>query len=198
MQDGGLTCDPAAYLIEGECPSSMVGTIAPFEAMLLGKESAEKNALLDRAAAFLIERRLMLGSTTAHNAEEREAQRGWLLPCFPRFYFYDVLRGIAALARWAELRKRAIPLGAIEFVVDHLATSFPDGVVRLGREAFAVHPSTWAKTPGGAWERRSTSRFPLLDALSVVGDACATSTRAWSETRRRLIDLADAGQIIDH
>src|SRR5262249_12655855 len=128
-----------------------------FEAILLREPSAERDAFMDRAAAFLIERQLMLGSSSVYNAEERDRQHNWLSPCFPRFYFYDVLRGIAALARWAEVRERSIPLRSIELVVDHLARSFPDGVVRLGREGFAIHPETWDKAPSGAWERRSTS-----------------------------------------
>ena len=36
MADGGLNCDETAYPSTDECPSSMVGTVAPFEAMLLG------------------------------------------------------------------------------------------------------------------------------------------------------------------
>ncbi len=35
MPDGGLNCDNEAYLVKDECPSSMVGTIAAFEAVLL-------------------------------------------------------------------------------------------------------------------------------------------------------------------
>ena len=34
MADGGLNCDNDAYLATSECPSSMVGTIAAFEAVL--------------------------------------------------------------------------------------------------------------------------------------------------------------------
>ena len=33
MADGGYNCDESAYLVEDECPSSMVGTIAGFEAL---------------------------------------------------------------------------------------------------------------------------------------------------------------------
>lgn len=35
MADGGLNCDNEAYLVKDEVPSSMVGTIAAFEAVLL-------------------------------------------------------------------------------------------------------------------------------------------------------------------
>ena len=197
MADGGLNCDDAAYRVEHECPSSMVGTIAAFEAMLLGPWSAEQRAFLDRGAAFLIERKLMLGSSTAHNAEERDAQATWLAPCFPRFYFHDVLRGLTAIVRWAELGGGSIPLQAITGVLDHLLAEFPDGVIRRQRHGFAVCPSGWRQTPEGEWQRQPTTSFPLLDALGTLGTPSAALTRQWSTTRRSLLQLLDAGRIID-
>jgi hypothetical protein len=194
MADGGLNCDSDAYLVKGECPSSMVGTLAPLEAMLLGELVGERAAFVDRAAAFLIERRLMLGSPTRHNAAERLREPGWRQPCFPRFYFYDVLRGLSALTRWAERREQPIPLAAIEAVVEHLLSSFPDGVVRLGRSAqegirtvaFAGGEKTWP----------AASRFALLEATSAIGSASPALTRQWTETRRRLLALHDAHLIM--
>lgn len=197
MADGGLSCDQAAYLVEHECPSSMVGTIAPFEAMLLGRWTADQQVFLERAAAFLIERKLMLGSSTTHNAEEREAQTGWLAPCFPRLYFYDVLRGLAALVRWAELSGLSIPLRAVTGVTGHLVKAFPDGVIRVQRQGFASCPTTLRQAAGGKWGRQATSSFPLLDAVSATGTASAPLTRQWSATRRSLLQLLDAGQLVD-
>lgn len=196
MADGGLNCDSAAYLVEGECPSSMVATIAPFEAMLLAAPGPDRQAFLDRAAAFLLERRLMLGSPTVHNAEECEAAAGWLSPCFPRFYFYDVLRGLAALLRWAEASGSSLPRLALNGVVEHLLRAFPDGVIRNQREATAVCPRTWRRSAAGTWERQSTARFPLLDAVSAVGRPCAAATRSWSETRRVLLGLLEGGRVV--
>lgn len=194
MADGGLNCDNDAYLVKGECPSSMVGTLAPLEAMLLGDLVGDRAAFVDRAAAFLIERRLMLGSPTQHNAAERGREPGWLQPCFPRFYFYDVLRGLDALTRWAERREQAIPLVAIEPVVEHLLSAFPDGVVRLGRSA-QEGIGTLVVAASGERSRAPASRFALLDATSIIGSASPTLTRQWQETRRRLLALHDARRI---
>jgi hypothetical protein len=194
MADGGLNCDNSAYLVQGECPSSMVGTLAPFEAMLRGELLGERAAFTDRAAAFLIERRLMLGSSTQHNAAERQREPDWLQPCFPRFYFYDVLRGLTALTRWAERRERPIPLAAIEPVVEHLLSSFPDGVVRLGRSAQAG-VRTLAFSANGEKTRPPATRFALLQATSAIGSASRALTRQWRETRRCLLTLHDAGRI---
>lgn len=194
MADGGLSCDNAAYLVKGECPSSMVGTVPSLEAMLLGSLERERALFVDRAAAFLIERRLTLGSSTRHNAEERAREPVWRQLCFPRFYLYDVLRGLAALTRWCELREQAIPRAAIEPVIEHLLGSFPDGVVRLGRLA-VEGVTTKALDPTGTWIRRPASRFALLDATSAVGSASPALTRQWAEVRRRLLRLHDAQRI---
>jgi hypothetical protein len=196
MADGGLNCDSDAYLVTGECPSSMVGSVPSLEAMLLGALEGAREAFVDRAAAFLIERRLMLGSSTQHNAEERQREPAWRQLSFPRFYLYDVLRGLAALTRWAEQRQQAVPLAAIEPVVEHLLGSFPDGVVRLGRLAVegistkALHDAT------GTWTRQPASRFALFDATSAVGSPSPALTRQWAEVRGRLLRLHDARRVV--
>jgi len=199
MADGGLNCDAAAYLVAGECPSSMVATIAPFEAMLLGDPatwSADHRGFVARAAQFLVERRLVLGSTTQHNAEERAAQAAWLLPCRPRFYFYDVVRGLGALVRWAQLCEAQLPLAAVAPAVEHLLATFPDGVIRLQRRSFDG-TSTMLRTADGTWIRRQpASSFPLLEATSAIGAACPFSTREWSAARRGLLRLAEAGRLV--
>jgi len=198
MADGGLSCDATAYLQEGECPSSMVGTVAPFEAMLLGgpaRWTYDQLAFLERAAGFLIERRLVLGSQTRHNAEERDAQAAWLLPCRPRFYFYDVVRGLGALVHWAEVSESAIPLQAIAPATRHLVEAFPDGIIRLQRHAFEG-VTTMLRTANGTWIRRPpASSFPLLEATSTTGAACPYATREWSATRQALLRLQGAGRL---
>jgi hypothetical protein len=190
MADGGLSCDGDAYLVAGECPSSMVGTIAPFEAMLEGARTAEQRAFLPRAAAFLVERKLHLGSATAHNAAERDSAQRWGRLCFPRFYFYDVLRGLAALVRWGQ----PAPLAAVEQVATRLAREFPDGVVTLGRRGFEGS-HTMRRLAEGWVRKQPTSSFALLDATSAIGAVSPALTRQWTAARRRLIELLDAGVI---
>ena len=73
LADGGYNCDEAAYLVTDECPSSMVGTVAPLEAMTARAASA----VADRAAAMVLGRALVRGSATRHNAEERVAAASW-------------------------------------------------------------------------------------------------------------------------
>jgi hypothetical protein len=189
MADGGLSCDWDAYGID-EVASSMVGTAAAFEAML----ARPSEPFVERAARFLIERKLILGSPSRHNAEEREAAARWLLPCFPRFYFYDVQRGLTALVRWAERADGALPIDAVGGVVAHLAATFPDGVIRLQRKSYAGIP-TLAQVDGDWKRKQPASTFPLLDAASELGRACAVLTGQWAEARRGLHGLLDAGRV---
>ncbi len=199
MADGGLTCDETAYAAPGECPSSMVGTVAAFEAMLLGEPagwSTERRAFLEAGARFLIGRALVHGSETTHNAEERDAAKAWSAPCLPRFYFYDVLRGLTALVRWAKRTGASLPASAILPACTSLATRFPDGVVAVAREPFAAC-TTWVAGPDHAWTTRApVTRFPLLAAVSVLGAPSAQLTAQWRRTRGALVQLHEAGRIV--
>ena len=195
MADGGFNCDEQAYLEAertGACPSSMVGTVALFEAMrVIGRPRAE----LDRGAQFLIGRALTEGSATVHNAEERAAAPAWRALCFPRFYFYDVLRGLAALVAWAEATGQAVPRAAVEGVVDDLVARFPDGVVRIGRRAYDGRTTLLPTADRAPSERRPAATFALLDAASAIGEPSEPLTRQWAAARRGLIRLIDASRL---
>jgi hypothetical protein len=193
MADGGLNCDDGAYRVHDECASSMVGTIAAFEAILLHTQntwSDEEKLFLDRCARFLVERKLMLGSNTKHNAEERAAAPMWLQPCFPRFYFYDVLRGLNALVLWAEQTSRSLDRESIQPVLDHLEQHCPDGVVRVERRSFARR-KTLQQSATGEWStvRQAATVFPLLTTVSEVGEVSPYLSWQWETTKRRLADL---------
>ncbi|HEU4538443.1 MAG TPA: hypothetical protein VFS00_30190 [Polyangiaceae bacterium] len=197
MADGGLSCDDEAYRVEGECPSSMVGTVAPLEAMLLGDGwSGERRAFVDRAARFLIERSLVRGSSSVHNAAERDAEASWRSPTFPRFYFYDVLRGLAVLVRWAEQTERALPQVAVAAAVGALVERAPDGVVRVERQAHAGHTTILPAADRPPGPRVPVTSFPLLEVVSVVGEPAEALTRQWSEARAGLLRLARAGRLV--
>ena len=118
------------------------------------------------------------------------------MPCRPRFYHYDVVRGLGELVRWAEASERAIPRNAVAPVIDHLIATFPDGMIRIRRRSFE-RATTRLRTADGTWIRsQPTSSFPLLEATSVIGAACPYSTREWSAARRGLLRLLEAGRIV--
>jgi hypothetical protein len=192
MADGGLNCDGDAYLVQDECPSSMVGTIAAFEAVLLHTRrpwTDEEKVFLDRVARFLMGRKLMLGSNTKHNAAERVSAHKWLQPCFPRFYLYDVLRGLNALLLWSEKTGQSLPAESIRDVVSHLHERYPDGAVRNERVCYEG-VGTILQSPSGEWIRRQpTTFFPLLTAVSAVGQVSPYLSRQWAEAKRRMAEL---------
>lgn len=197
MADGGLSCDDAAYLQPGEPPSSMVATVAPLEAMLLGASwSSDQRVFVDRAARFLIGRALVHGSQTLHNAEERGAAVAWRALAFPRFYFYDVLRGLAALVRWAEATAQALPQDAIEGVVASLVERWPDGCARVERQAHAGRTTILPTADRSPSPRAPASTFPLLEAVSVIGEPSEALTRQWSAARAGLLRLSRAGLLV--
>jgi hypothetical protein len=189
MADGGLNCDNEAYLIKNEVPSSMVGTISAFDSVLISTKrpwTKDESLFLKKGADFLIERKLMHGSSTKHNADERSDEEEWLKPCFPRFYLYDVLRGLNALLLWAEKTNSSIPTEAVEAVVKYLDNRFPDGLVRNERHSYE-DTGTLLQSPSGEWLRRQPATFfPLLTRVSAIGEISPHLSKQWSEAKSRL------------
>lgn len=188
LPDGGLNCDAEAYRC-AEKPSSIVGTISPLEAVLLCTHrghTPEELAFLDRGAENLLARELRLGSTSVQNASEREDEADWLKPCFPRFYLYDVLRGLSFIAKWAKLRGRALPREKIAAVVRSLEARFPDGKIRLERHSYA-DVRTLAREADGEWRwPHDASRFPLLLEASALGRVSEELSEEWRRTKELL------------
>ena len=200
MADGGLSCDEEAYLVAHECPSSMVGTVPALEAMLLGSPAAwspARRAFVDRAAQFLVGRMLTQGSATVHNAEERATAPAWRALAFPRFYFYDVLRGLAALVRWAEQTEQPLPRAAIATVVAELETKARDGSLRVERHAHGGRTTIVPTADRSPSPRTDATSFPLLEAVSALGAPSPALTAQWVAVRASLARLAAAGRLVE-
>lgn len=189
MADGGLNCDNEAYLVKDEVPSSMVGTIAAFEAVLRYTSrpfTTEEKSFLDRGAQFLMKRKLILGSDTNHNASERESAKNWGKLCFPRYYLYDVLRGLNALTLWAEKTGQSLPKAAIQEAVESIRKQFPTGEVRIGRHSYEG-TGTILQNENGEWIRRQpASFFPLLSKVSEIGSVSPFLSKQWADCRKRI------------
>ncbi len=189
MPDGGLNCDNEAYLVKDEVPSSMVGTISAFEAILLYTSRAwtvEETAFLTRAANFLMARKLMLGSPTIHNASERKSAENWMKLCFPRFYFYDVLRGLNALLIWAEKTNQIIDPDSIRDVVNLISKKFPDGQIFIERQSYEG-VNTILQSKSGEWTRGQPSTFfPLLASVSKTGEVSPFLSKQWQLAKEKM------------
>jgi hypothetical protein len=194
MPDGGYNCDESAYLVEGECPSSMVATIAIFEALLaIGPEQwveAERTAA-ERAAKFLVSRRLTLGSQTQHNSSEQAESKAWSQLCFPRFYHYDILRGLSALTRYSSLTGFAIPEDLLLSIAAQMEVKKDPktGMLLNERPCFFDH-GTIRKSPDGTWSNLvPASEFTLLQAVSKVGDPSPFLTKEWNDLNEKIQTL---------
>jgi len=197
MPDGGLNCDEAAYKATPPA-SSIVGTIAPLEAVLFHTKrpfTTDEGNFLDAGARCLIDRKLMLGCSAPHNMEEKDDEAAWIKPCFPRFYFYDVLRGLFFILRWADKRRNVIPVGAISDVVSVLCEKFPDGLVRIERHSFEEVGSRVQVEPGRWGKSETASRFFMMDEVCTPGKASPYLTAQWNECKDTILKLIEQGLI---
>jgi hypothetical protein len=177
LPDGGLNCDEKPYEKGGA--SSIQSTLPALEAVLgAGRELTPAEELyVDRGAEYLIERRL------AHRrGDGRLMDASFLKVCFPRFYDYDVLRGLSFLARWSRARGTIVPRESVADALSALAARFPDGKVRVERPGLEGTDSIFLGADG-AWSTGDAKDFPLLDSVRRPGQVSDVLTRRWAEVR---------------
>lgn len=195
MEDGGMSCDEEPYR-QKVSASSMVGTIACLEAVLYSSRNEFSEAdiqFLDRGAKWLLNRKLMLGSDHPLNADEKQDEADWLKPCFPRLYFYDVLRGLSFVLNWASIRKQKIAASDLEPVLTVLEKKFPEGKVRVERHGHEGVETRFAKDGS---ERGPSFGFPLFDATSRLGEVSPALTLQWEGARARIENLKKRGLLV--
>jgi hypothetical protein len=153
LPDGGLNCSAEAY--SNSRKSSVVSTLPPLEALLRFTRrdfTIREKGFLDEGARYLIEHRLcrVKGSDDIIDPE-------WLKPIFPRFFEYDVLRGMSYLVEWAERRQQPVPLEVLQEGLCLLENSIDDQRIRIEAQVFGKL---------GRWQSDS---FPLLDLMGSAG-----------------------------
>jgi hypothetical protein len=177
LPDGGLNCDERAY--EKGTASSIQSTLPALEAVVRTSRplTLAEEEFLDRGARYLIERRLV-----CRRSDGRPMSADFLKIGFPRFYDYDVLRGLSFLADWSRARRQIVPREAVAPSLSALAARFPDGKIRVEKAGLAAEGSL---NPGGAgsWARGAATSFPLLDSARRVGEVSEALTRRWAEVR---------------
>jgi len=193
MPDGGYSCDNNAYLVKDEVPSSMVGLISVFEALLLCTPrpwTKDENATLDKGAAFLIERKLINGSATEHNKSERDRAKKWADLCFPRFYHYDILRGLNAITLWAEKTGGQIPESAIKEAIKLVEDQAVNGQLKQRRKIYE-NTNTFFVDEKKEWstQRRPASIFPLVAAVNQPEQDSPFLSQQWHQVKDRLAKI---------
>lgn len=190
MPDGGLSCDEDAYKNDPPA-SSVVGTIAPLEAILFHTHrpfTAEEETFLDKGAQCLVRRKLMLGCSVEYNADERLDESDWIKLCFPRFYLYDILRGLNFILSWSEKREKPLPLASIQEALEVLENKFPDGAVRIERHAYEGVGTRFHAD--GDWQSVKEAYFhPLLQEVSKTGEVSPYLSAQWSDVKAKLSRL---------
>ncbi len=177
LPDGGLNCDEAAYT-KAVPRSSVVSTLPALEAVLLWTKrpfTAAEEKFLDAGARYLIERKLWR-SISKGGAPIDES---WQKLTFPRFYHYDLLRGLTFLGRWSA--KRGVPLpGEAVAEATRIIESQLDAEGRLapGRRPFEG-AKTRLRDASGAWVKGESRTFALLDAVSAPGVPSGWLTAEW-------------------
>lgn len=186
IADGGLNCDEAAYS-KPVPKSSVVSTLPPLEAMLsepVDSLSPAEIGFLDCGASYLIERRLFRAASSGQCMDE-----SWLRLCFPRFYHYDVLRGLSFLLKWCRQLSRPLPAEAIAECAQHIDTQFPDGRICVERSACSAASTRIIDKDTGNWVKGSATSYPLLCEVSHVSSQSLYLTRIWNDVK---LDLSNA------
>ena len=154
LPDGGLNCEPEAYLHSRK--SSIVSTLPPLEAILYYTDrpfTEREQQFLDAGAQYLIEHQLVCSKSTGKVINE-----DWLKPCFPRFFEYDLVRGLSFLVDWSKARNQCLPAGFVDEALKRLAHYEENGQVKIGRQVWDSN---------GEWGGET---FGLLEDLPDVGE----------------------------
>lgn len=181
LPDGGLNCDEAAYT-KPVPKSSPLSTLPPLEAVLFCTPrpfTEAEAAFLDRGAGYLIAHRLV----RAASGERRVIDEAWLHLTFPRFYDYDLLRGLRFLTAWSKDRGTGVPAAAVGETLDALSARYPDGNLAVERAAWSK-ARTLTVGPDGAWGKADRAAdFPLLREAGRVGAPAPALSAHWHEIK---------------
>lgn len=187
LPDGGLNCDEGAYLHSHK--SSVVSSLPVFEALLLcadtGSLTAEETVFLDQAVQYLVRHCLVYRT----NGDLMDPD--FLTLQFPRFYHYDILRGLAFLNRWRDHYPGSSPLGdsvdqIIREAVQVIQTKLNNDLLLIER-CELNETTTLALGEGGNWRTgQPVSFFPLLTLASTVGTCSPNLTGAFQKVLESL------------
>ncbi len=169
IADGGYNCAEEVYLRETP-RSSIVSTVPMLEALLNLSErglSDEEEAILDRGMQYLLDRRLFRSLSKSDAVIDPD----FLMLTFPRFYEYDLLRGLKLVTDWAVKRDKKLPMAAIDeaFTLVSVKVNIDEASIDVERQFYAGK-RTLGLDESGEWSRgHEVSLFPLLEAVGAPG-----------------------------
>lgn len=191
LPDGGVNCDEAVYL-RPHPHSSVVSTLPALEALLCAGPlplAPAEEAFLARGAAYLSKRQLF--RSLSRGGVPIDTQ--WLTPTFPRFYEYDVLRGLAFLVRWA-LPRPEVTLAAGD-IAEAVCALPPSGEPLTNRAAWRG-VGTRRQTAQGEWIKQpAAATFALLTVVGSERGASSVLARVLEATLGGLGELDAQGRL---
>lgn len=99
---------------------------------------------VDKGASYLINKQLF------RNSKGEIIYNNWLQAFFPRFYEFDILRGLSFLTDWSLLRKKELPINSIIETVEILDSLIENNLMKQGDLYFLSY-------------RETNKLFPLLE-----------------------------------
>ncbi len=192
LPDGGLNCEDDAYRISMK--SSIASSLPVFEALMMCAEqtglSVEEDIFLDKAAAYVIDHRLI------HKLTGELMDPDFLKLQFPRYYSYDLLRGLHFIVRWHNYRKMGEANSAnanitsaedvIAYGIVILQSKLKEGMLCVERSDL-LGVRTRNRDAMDEWTIRApASRFQLLDEVGAIGSSSIFLTQQFEQTRTLL------------
>jgi len=190
LPDGGLNCDESVYTRQTP-RSSVVSSLPPLEAILrcTGRDfTSEERRFLDAGARYLIERQLCRSLSKGRIIDE-----SWLQLCFPRFYHYDILRGLSFLLDWSLRFRERLPLMAVADAIAEIDRVSPDGCVSIARNIWEGANSRCLDLSSGIWIKGESGSFALLEDAGRLGQNSAALSRVWMDCLDSLRELRSLG-----
>lgn len=180
LPDGGYNCDEAAYTNSQK--SSFLSTLPMLEAMLEIYASTRDSRLLlpmQKGVDYLLVHQLF------RSTSGKIIYPTWLQLSFPRFYHYDILRGLAFISKWASLTGNSFDTAILEEslqVVSALVDT--EGYLSVGIDNISAEGSLFYAAGSWEWNTQSVV-FPLLGELSKPGSRSIALSRQWQGLKLR-------------
>jgi predicted acetyltransferase len=177
MDDGGFNCDEEAYG-RPRPVSSLVSTLPMlelfFQLHMLRDMNLEKP--LARGYDYLMAHRFVRSARNGGIIDD-----SWLLPIFPRFYKYDVLR---ALAFAIEYRTMTALTDNAEYLTEacEIVRRWFEGTQEVVPR---LHTTDGSLLPAeeGSWRKGASTAFPLLLALAEKEEAMNFLALQWNRVQ---------------